>query len=74
MPLAIYSGVREFNFKFLGETQMAITKKSLISDKSSKKTTQKKASPKASPISSAKLATAMKTTLKTTMKVGRVNF
>ena len=43
---------------------MAVTKKSLISNKSSKKTTTKKASPKSGAISSAKLATAMQTTVK----------
>ena len=60
------------HFKNLGET-MAITKKSLISNNSSKKAT-KKASPKSAgkSISSAKLATAMQTTLKTTLRVARV--
>jgi len=56
-----------------GGIAMAITKKSLISNKSSKKTATKKASPK-SAISSAKLATAMQTTLKTTMKVGKLYY
>jgi len=73
MPVANHLYVQEFNFK-AWETAMAITKKSLISNKTSKKTAQKKASPKASPISSAKLATAMQTTLKTSMKVGRTYF
>ena len=49
---------------------MAITKKSLIGNKSSKKTATKKASPK-SAISSAKLATA---SMKTTLKVGKIYY
>jgi hypothetical protein len=56
-PLASYICVKKFNPSW-GETTMAITKKSLIGNSSSKKSTKKSTTKASGPVAAAKLATA----------------
>lgn len=68
-------GRKEVQFQILGELKMAITKKSLIGNSSSKKSTKKSTTKASGPVAAAKLATAvthvaaMRTTLRTTKVV-----